>query len=269
VGLGFVTTKISSLDLNKTENTIKKLFWNGSSRNFTFEHFTAKLNGAYTDLETTGDVRTEEHRVGALLGKCSGDKDLRQYISIIRANTAQDSPLKSWTKAVQTLTNGVNHNQSQTSGSRNISTFATRGRGRGSGRYNGRGHSARGNSRHGGRGRGGRHNNRGNSGSSRGNSGSSRGNTVSLYPDTMSQDGQTILNGGTYSAQRWHTFTREDQNIVHEQRDRRDQELAREHSRGVAALQWQQPHSQEQPPTEQLPQGDIGSTMIRRRHGAS
>jgi len=230
------------------ENTLRKIFWNGSTRNFTFEMFTAKLNGAYTDLESTGDFRSEEHRVDALLNKCSGDKNLSGYLAVVRSNPTL---LKSWNKTVQTLGNGVNSHQNQPSNQRNISAFETGGRGRGRGRHNGRGRFGRG--RHGGRGRGGRHNNRG------------RGSSGSHHPDVMSQDGRTILNGGTYSPSLWNSFSREDQNIVHQQRNSRDQETART----VAALLRQPPNSEALPPADQPPQGDVGSTMIRRRHGAS
>jgi len=50
----------------------ERIFWKGNTRNFTFDVFVSRLQGAYHDLAEYGDFRTDESKVDTLITKVSG-----------------------------------------------------------------------------------------------------------------------------------------------------------------------------------------------------
>jgi len=72
-------------------NVLERIFWKGNTRNFTFDDFVSRLQGAYHDLAEYGDVRTDESKVDTLITKVSGDSSLssayvtmHNYLPILR-----------------------------------------------------------------------------------------------------------------------------------------------------------------------------------------
>jgi len=53
---------ISRIKTN-ARNILERIFWKGCTRNFTFDVFVSRLQGAYHDLAEYGDVRTDESKV--------------------------------------------------------------------------------------------------------------------------------------------------------------------------------------------------------------
>jgi hypothetical protein len=56
------------------DSRLDNAFYDGKSRNFTFEHYCALLNNAFADLEATGKLVTESRKLRVFL---SGLKDSR------------------------------------------------------------------------------------------------------------------------------------------------------------------------------------------------
>jgi len=85
-------------------NVLERIFWKGNTRNFTFDVFASRLQGAYHDLAEYGDFRTDECKVDTLITKVSGDNSLSSVCTFIR-NDAQLSG--DFTAAIQNLSNEV------------------------------------------------------------------------------------------------------------------------------------------------------------------
>jgi len=69
-------------------NVLERIFWKGSTRNFTFDVFVSRLQGVYHDLAEYGDNRTDESKVDTLITKVAGDSSLSSACTFIR-NDAQ------------------------------------------------------------------------------------------------------------------------------------------------------------------------------------
>ena len=198
------------------ERTLSKLFWNGK-KNFEFSTFTARMTGAFSDLENTGDGRSDRHKVTFLLSKIQEDSGLNAACTHVRGDATLSQDFRG---AIEYLTNEANDvatRRATARAQRNISAMGT-GRGHGGGNGAGRG---------GGRGgRGGRHGRGG--GRGRGN-----GGRQTFPGERWSEDGETLLHNGGYSPERWQSLSRNDRAEVICMRQREDSRRQRE--REVAA----------------------------------
>jgi len=153
------------------KNVLERIFWKGSTINFTFDVFVSRLQGAYHDLAEYGDNRTDESKVVTLITKVAGDSSLSSACTFIR-NDAQ--PSGDFTAAIQYLSNEVlaKNRVVNTNNTRNISSTSSR----------------RNFSR-----------NRNNNGGSTQAPSNAKSNTGDRY----SKEGNIFLNDGTYSNHIW------------------------------------------------------------------
>jgi len=197
------------------ETLLAKSFYTGTRR-FSFADYTSRLTGAFDDLESTGDTRSDLYKVNFMLQNIRNEK-LRAACTHIRG----DQSLRSdFTGAIDYLATEVaaieQENAANPNQNRNISSVNTNNSNRNN--QGGRG---------GGRGRGGR----GGRGRGRGRGGRGRGNN---NEGTWSENGRYFLNGGTYPNNVWwNELTANDRAEVERQRARADFRRQRE----VSALQ--------------------------------
>ena len=138
------------------DHVIEKAFYNGKARNFTLEAYCSKLKKAFDDLETCGEVLSENRKVRYFIRGISGATQLAVAKGQILASDEMKEDLEMAMNFAKTYESSLD---SYGAPSRNISTTDTRGgRGRGGGgRGRGRGGRGRGGGgRGGGRGGGGR-----------------------------------------------------------------------------------------------------------------
>lgn len=137
----------------KADKVIDTAFYDGKSRNFTFETYTKRLNEAFTDLESAEDPLTQDRKVRILL---KGIRD-PQLDAATKAVVATPHLKASFESARNYIAQFKLEDESmQSKNSRNVSSVTRNG---------GQGRGGRG---RGGRGRGGRGRGRGNGGRGRG-----------------------------------------------------------------------------------------------------
>jgi hypothetical protein len=148
------------------ENTLSTAFYNGQVRTFKFSDYVDKLKGAFTDIESTGEVFDQQRKIRILMQGIS-DNRLHTGKATILANPNIYTDFET---VVNFLTTLLDEEQSMSvatrSHQRNVSAIRVNsgnqpenraGRGGRSGRSAGRGRGGRGGRT--GRGHGGRHNN--------------------------------------------------------------------------------------------------------------
>jgi hypothetical protein len=211
----------------KTEarSVLDKLFWNGKSRNFSWDTFTSRLQGAFDDLAEFGDFRTDEHRVTCLLEKVEKDSGLTAACTFIRNDPRY---ALDFSNALEYLSGEVmalyRIRTRDTRDTRNVSALSTPGRGQNRG--GGRGGRNPNQNRNGGRGRGGNRD-RGGRGRGRGNNGQQQGT------DRYSSSG-ILLNDGAYSNHVWfNVLSQEDRDYCESLRARRRE---RDRNRNINAM---------------------------------
>ena len=69
------------------DSTLESTFYDGKARNFTFENFTSRIQGAFTDLEENGESVSENRKVRTLL-KCIQDPKLEAAKSQVIATAS-------------------------------------------------------------------------------------------------------------------------------------------------------------------------------------
>ena len=156
-----------------------RIFWKGSTRNFTFDVFVSRLQGAYHDLAEYGDNRTDESKVDALLTKVSGDSSLSSACTFIRNDPQLSSDFMA---ATQYLSNEVlaRNRVVNTNNTRNISSTSSRRNGQRN-----------------------RNNNEGN--------GQAASQGKPNTSDRYSKEGHIFLNDGSYSNHIWWNVPSEDE----------------------------------------------------------
>ena len=149
-------------------NVLERIFWKGNTRNFTFDVFVSRLQGAYHDLAEYGDNKTDESKVDTLLTKVSGDSSPSSTCTFIRNDPQLSSD---FTAAIQYLSNEVlaRNRVVNTNNTRSISAPSSRKR------------------------------NRNNNGGSGQTARQAKQNTGDRY----SKEGHIFLNDGTYSNHIW------------------------------------------------------------------
>ena len=172
-GESFITRTVT-----KADATIETLFYDGKSRNYSFEKFCEQLNKAYADLDENGEPLTEAKKVRRLLSAVR-DPRLEAAKNTIMVTTHLRSNL---TGAMSHFADTLDLVK-QLPKSRSIAAAATNNAGRGRG---GRGR--------GGRGRGGRSGRGGRGGRGRGQS-----NTTSAFDPSNP--------GKSYSPSEWRTLS--------------------------------------------------------------
>ena len=250
----------------KTEarNVLDRIFWNGKSRNFSWDTFTSRLQGAFDDLEEHGDNRTDEHRVTTLLEKVEKDGGLNAACTYIRNDATLSHDFR---KALEYLTGEVlalDRLRTRARDSRSISTVSTstnsspgRGRGRGRGGRTGRG-QGRGN----GGGRGHYHN--------RNNRGFRPGQNNPIgTSDRFSSNGQILLNDGAYSNDVWWNVLSADERAYCENlRRKRREQVRNNNTRTTSSLESTPQNNDASNNTSQENRdNNAGSQMSRRRNG--
>ena len=150
LGSSFVAKTISD-----ATSELKTIFYNGRSKNFTFESFCGKLNKAFADLLENGQEYTEMMKVHTLLEAIQDP-----LLEVAKLKVLGDTHLmNNYTETIAYLKVALNSyaNHGKTSSHRNISLLNTGGKGgRGGGRGGYRGSGGRGRGRGGRFGKGGR-----------------------------------------------------------------------------------------------------------------
>jgi hypothetical protein len=185
----------------QADKRLENAFYDGTSRNFTFENYCTLLQHAFTDLEAAGDPISENHKVHCFL-KGIHDPRLQSCKDVIVGTPALsatfDSASTYATRIIAeliSLSESCNRNVSSVrSGRGNNQHGGNQGRGGGHGNRGGRGGRGCG-----GRGQGGRNNNQ------------NRGNANSSVTDRY------------YKPDEWRALTPEQQEQVRKKRDDRDQ----------------------------------------------
>lgn len=186
-------------------------FYDGRSRAFTFEQFCETLQQAFTDIESTGEVISEQRKVRILMTAIRDDR-----LATAKSQVTATPELKAmFDAAVNFISQFLDERRAITNNNhgmnppRNVSVVnANPGRGRGSG-GGGRGTFGRGGSRNNGRG-GGRYNGRG------GNRNNGRGSMG--------------ISDKYYTKAEWDLLSQEEQQRVRDLRSNRDRQ------RGVHAV---------------------------------
>ena len=134
------------------DKTLETVFYNGKSRNFTFDSCASKLNSAFNDLEAYGEPVGQDRRVRHLL-RAIQDPNLATAKATVMATPTYR---QDFNEAVNFVSAFANERESMMAKARQIGSLA-RERSGGGGRGRGRGGGGRGrNGRGRGRGRGGR-----------------------------------------------------------------------------------------------------------------
>ena len=143
LGSSFVAKTISDATAD-----LKTIYFNGRSKNFSFEAFCGKLNKAFTDLLDNGQEYTEMMKVHTLLEAIQDPLMEQAKLMVLSDNKLMNN----YTETIAYLKVALNSytNKLKSSSHRNISVLNTGGRGGGRGSFKG----GRGRGR--GRGRGGR-----------------------------------------------------------------------------------------------------------------
>lgn len=177
------------------DKIMESTFYDGKSRAFTFERYCEVLKGAFTDVESTGEVVSEERKVRLFL-KGLSDPRLSQAVSQV---VATPTLKEKFDNAVNFVAQFLDESRSYTSSKnqRNVSGFS----GRVSGRGGGRSHDGRG------RGRGGRGRGRG-----RGNRDGGRGRGYNKDQSGVDR---------YYNAQEWSQLSHAEQTKIRETRDKK------------------------------------------------
>ena len=157
------------------ETLLRKSFYTGT-RKFSFADFTSRLTGAFDDLESTGDPRTEIYKVNFMLQNINNEK-LRAACSHIRGNPHLRANFTAAIDYLATEVAALEAENANNPSNRNISQLQT-------GSAGGRG-SANRSSNNGGRGGRGRSRGRGQGG---------HGNNSNNNSGTWSEDGRYLLN---------------------------------------------------------------------------
>ena len=178
------------------DSRLDNAFYDGKSRNFTFDHYCALLNNAFADLEATGELVTESRKLRVFL---SGLRDSR--LDTTKAQILATPTLQaSFEAAVTFVATYLESHRSITNVARgrDISNVTSHGGGRGGRGAGGRGRGfGRGFGR-GGRGRGGR---------GAGGRGSGRGSNIT---------------DRYYSPEEWEKLTPDERQSVRDKRSERD-----------------------------------------------
>ncbi len=206
----------------RADQTLQRAFFDGKSRNFTFETYCELLNTAFTDLETSGEEVSESRKVRIFI---QGLKDHR--LDVAKSQILASDTLKSTFQAAVTFTatylsdfSSIDSNTNPRT--RNISQF-TRGANQGRGARTGRGRGGRG-----GRGRG-----RG------GSSNRSQRNSTNSSNNANSSHNLPINADRTYTNHEWHNvLTNDERSQV--RRLRRERDEASTIQRTIATLRAMQ-----------------------------
>ena len=217
------------------EEQLTTLHWTGNARRFDFATFTSRLNGAFEDLESSGDGRTARMKVTTLLQMISRDSGLKAAVSHVRGSRTLSQDFRGAISYLANEASAESASRASVRSGRNLSAFGS-GRGGNAGRGGGnRDGGGRGGHGRGGRGHGG--------GRGRGGRGRGRGGG-----DIWSEDGSsTILNNGGYSPETWSSstvLTANDRAEVLRQRARYDN---RQHRVSAFEQEDSRRHSGEQP----------------------
>jgi hypothetical protein len=213
------TARLRSL----ADQVIETAYYDGKSRAFTFERYCEVLKNAFTDIESTDEVVSENRKVRVLLGGIQ-DPRLSQAKSQVLATPSLKATFED---SVNFISQFLDEKKSMTTGSakggtqisRNISAFSRGGRGRG-----------RGNQR-GGPGRGGGRGRQGNRGSNSSHN-SGRGGRGGKY-----------VSDQYYDPAAWAALTPEQQQKVRDLRAERDKR------RGVEAVNTRNVRSRSDEPS--------------------
>ena len=208
-------------------NILERIFWKGNTRNFTFDVFVSRLQGAYHDLAEYGDIRTDESKVDTLITKVSGDSSFSPACTFIR-NDAQLSG--DFTAAIQYLSNEVlaKNRVVNTNNTRNISSTSRKNT---------------------------RNRNNGNQGS---------GNPNPNTTDRYSKEGNIFLNDGSYSNHIWWNVLNEDERkyceSLRQRRRNRRWNTQTQNERNVSNVGTRNANDNKKPTV------NAGSGMSSRRH---
>jgi len=216
-------------------NILERIFWKGNTRNFTFDVFVSRLQGAYHDLAEYGDNRTDESKVDTPLTKVSADSSLSSACTFIR----NDSQLSSdFTAAIQYLSNEVlaRNRVVNTNNTRSISAV-----------------SSRKNSQRN------RNNNRGN--------GQAASQGKQNTGDRYSKEGHIFLNDGTYSNHIWwNVLSEEERKYCESLRQRRRNRNRNAQSRNERHVSNVETRNQDDSEKHAKPAANVGNGMTRNRH---
>jgi hypothetical protein len=192
--------------------TVDTVYYDGKSRNFTFEQYSTKLKGAFSDIEATGEIVSETRKVRVLLLGLL-DPRLKAAKQTVMATPALHD---TFDHAVNFLSQAVDTEKSLAGaqrGGRNISDVNTAG-GRGNrgagGRFSGRG------------GRGGRGGRDGRGGGGRGGRGGRGGGRGTYYSNNRGGRGSNNITDRYYSPEEWEALSGEDKQAVRDKRSERD-----------------------------------------------
>ena len=183
----------------RADKILETTFYDGKARNFTFEKFGERLEGAFTDLQTHGEEITEARKIRVFL-RGIRDPSLAHAKSQVMATENLNT---SFERAFNYVSEFVDSKDSMQSSLRQISALTGSGRGSGRGRGRGSGRGGRGRGRSGGRGYGGR-------GRGRGSSNNGRSSFDSRNP------------GRYYSPAEWETLTMEQRQQARDSREDKD-----------------------------------------------
>lgn len=202
----YMGTSYEQLMKSNADKILETAYYDGRSRNFTFESYSERLNRAFTDLAEVGEDVPQDRQVRIFL-KGIRAPNLQVPKSVVMSNSTLRS---SFILARDYLSEFKNETENIESAARGRSINAVNSSGRGGGRSSGRGRGGRHSSR-GGRGRG---DGRG------GRSGRSGGRGRSSVDDMTDR---------YYPPHEWDTLTHEQQQRV------RDLRADRDRRRGVVA----------------------------------
>jgi hypothetical protein len=187
-------------------------YYDGKARNFTFEMYCAALNTAFTDLETTGELVSNERKMRVFL-KGLIDPKLEAAKAQVMGNDGLKNNFDAAVNWIAEWSDNMRSIRAGSSVNRNVAAANSGGRGAAAGRGGGRGNdSGRG-------GRGGRGSGRG---GGRGRGGRGRGSNNSQASDRY------------YTPEEWTALSYEEKQAV------RDKRIQRDIRRGVQVVQQQQ-----------------------------
>jgi hypothetical protein len=207
-------------------------YYDGKARNFTFEMYCAALNTAFTDLETTGELVSDERKMRVFL-KGLIDPKLEAAKAQVMGNDGLKNNFDSAVNWIAEWNDNMRSVRAGQATNRSVAAANSGGRGGAAGRGGGRGNDP---------GRGGRSGRGGGRGGGRGRGGRGRGANNSQPTDRY------------YSPEEWTALSYEEKQAVRDKRIQRDQR------RGVQVVQQQQYANEDRSVRQRTDTEQIGET---------